>query len=38
MANGTTIPIQPFEIQHALTDVTVPCLVHPHHTSGAWQK
>src|SRR5438128_1245719 len=32
MAKGTTIPIQPFEVQHVLTDVTVPCLVHPHHT------
>lgn len=32
MAKGTTIPIQPFEVQHALTNVTVPCLVHPHHT------
>ena len=32
MAKGTTIPIQPFEVEHALIDVTVPCLVHPHHT------
>ena len=32
MAKGATVPIQPFKIQQALTDVTVPCLVHPHHT------
>src|SRR2546430_17293466 len=32
MAKGTTIPIQPFEVEHALIDMTVPCLVHPHHT------
>ena len=26
------MPIQSFEVQQALTDVTVPCLVHPHPT------
>jgi len=32
MTKGTTVPIQPFEIEQALTNVTVPCLVHPHDT------
>jgi hypothetical protein len=32
MAKGATVPIPPFEIQQALTDVTVPGLVQPHHT------
>src|SRR5438874_13371444 len=32
MTKGTTIPIQSFKVQHTLTHVTMPRLVHPHHT------
>src|SRR4029453_512374 len=32
MAKSATIPIEAFEVQHALTDVTMPRLVHPYHT------
>src|SRR5205823_9138084 len=32
MAKGATIPIQSLQVQHALTDMSMPLLVHPHHT------
>ena len=36
MANDPAMPIQAFEIHHALTDVPMPPLVHPHHTIAAF--
>src|SRR6266849_1041192 len=35
MRKGTAIPEQAFEIQHALADVAVPCLVHAQHAVHA---
>src|SRR5437899_11825403 len=35
MAKGTTMPIESLEIQHLLADVTMPSLMHPHHTVEA---
>jgi hypothetical protein len=32
MAKGAAIPIESFEVQHPLTDVTMPRLVHTHDT------
>jgi hypothetical protein len=32
MAKGATMPIESFQVQHALADMTMPRLVHPHHT------
>src|SRR5438105_125442 len=32
MAQGATMPIQSLQVQQALTDMSMPLLVHPHHT------
>ena len=35
---GAAIPEQTFQIQHALADVAVPCLVHAQHTVHALNR
>jgi len=32
LAKDPTIPIQAFEVEHLLAHMTMPSLVHPHHT------
>ena len=38
LAKHSTIPIQPLEIQHPLTHMTMPTLMHPHHTVDPFDR
>src|SRR5262245_32539612 len=38
LTKGTTIPIQPLEIEHVLTDVPMPRLMHAQHTVQALHR
>jgi hypothetical protein len=38
MTKGATIPIEAFEIQETLADVTMPRLMHAHHTVDPFHR